>query len=100
MILISGTMEIDPAKRERALVAAAAVVAASLAEPGCVQYGVWANPNDPGRFHLFEEWESMQALVAHEETPHVAAFVREVPELGVRSMEIWRYEVTRKKRML
>ncbi len=100
MIVISGTLVIDPEKRGRALAAAAAVVSISQSEPGCVEYGVWAHPDDPGRFHLFEEWESAEALVAHESMPHVAAFVREIPELGVRSLEICRYEVARKKKFL
>ncbi len=39
MIVVSGTFEVDPSKRDDALQVGAAMAQASLAEPGCVAYG-------------------------------------------------------------
>ncbi len=100
VIVVSGTFEIDPAQRERALEVAGAMAAVSLAESGCAAYGFWADPADGNRFRVFEEWESAAALDAHFQTPHMATFIAELRTLGVSSAEVWRYEATEKSRLM
>jgi quinol monooxygenase YgiN len=97
MIVVSGEIVIDPADREAALEAAATVVAATLEEEGCVTYGFWADPVDPGRFRVFEEWESMEALLAHFGQPHMASFLETMGALDVRSSDVQQYDVTDKR---
>ena len=100
MIVVSGTIEIDPTDRVRALAAVAALTAATLAEPGCITYGIWTDPAEPGRFRVFEEWQNEAALTAHFGTPHIAAFRAQLATLKIRSSEIWRYEVTKRSRQM
>ena len=45
-----------------------------MKEPGCRAYGLWADPDNPGQFRIFEEWDSQEALTEHFGTPHFAAF--------------------------
>lgn len=100
MIVVSGTFEVDPAQRARALEVAGAMAAASSAENGCVAYGFWSDPANETRFRVFEEWESAAALDAHFQTPHMATFIAELGTLGVSSAEVWRYEATEKSRLM
>lgn len=60
MIIVSGTFEIDPSQPDEALRIGTTMAGASLAEPGCVTYGFWADPTDPARLRVFEEWATAE----------------------------------------
>lgn len=100
MIVVSGLFEIDPSDRERALEMAKAVTAGTLEEPGCRTYGFWADPDDPGRFRVFEEWESQEALDAHFTTPHLVEFITGIASLAVRSTDVQRYDVSAQSKLM
>ena len=93
MLVIAGQIRIDPAKTEDALGAARTVMEATRAEPGCLSYTFSTDLTEPGLFHIFEEWESQEALDAHFKTPHMAAFQQRIPALGLKEMKVQRYEV-------
>lgn len=93
MLVVAGHVTIDPAKREEAIEAARAVMAETRKEPGCRSYVLAADLEDPGRFVIFEEWESAEALRAHFGTPHMAAFQEAMGGFGVRDMQVQRYDV-------
>ncbi|HUD30801.1 MAG TPA: putative quinol monooxygenase [Novosphingobium sp.] len=40
-------------------------IAGSRAEDGCVAYNWAVDPLDPGLMHVYEEWESEEALLRH-----------------------------------
>jgi quinol monooxygenase YgiN len=48
-------------------------IAASRAETGCVAYTWAVDPLEPGRIHVYEEWESERDLLAHFRDPSYAA---------------------------
>jgi quinol monooxygenase YgiN len=64
-------------------------VAATRAEPGCVNFTAYRDPADPDHFALHEEYTDENAFQAHRKTPHFVACVEEqiVPLLLDRS---WR----------
>jgi quinol monooxygenase YgiN len=64
-VVISGEIDVEPRKREPALIEAQPLIAAALAEPGCVHYTWTADPATPGRIHVFEEWDTEGDLIAH-----------------------------------
>ena len=64
-ILISGEIDVDPVRRERALIDAVPFIDAALAERGCVQYAWTADLSRPGRIHVFEAWADEADLAAH-----------------------------------
>jgi quinol monooxygenase YgiN len=74
MILIAGTFHLKPEEAERALAAMLTVQEASETEAGCVHYRFMPSLTDKHVVHVFEEWESLDALGAHYGTAHVAAF--------------------------
>jgi quinol monooxygenase YgiN len=43
------------------------------AEPGCLQYDIHGVEGYPERFVILEEWESREALDAHDGSAHMAA---------------------------
>jgi quinol monooxygenase YgiN len=91
MIVVSGVITVDPANHDQMVSAGRAVAEASRAEPGCHEYGFWADPDHLGRFRVFEEWESQQALEEHFATSHFADFGAALGDLGVTGMEVNRY---------
>lgn len=100
MIIVSGTFEVDPAQRDQALSVARRMAEASSAEPGCIAYGFWCEPEDPTTFRVFEEWESADALDSHFAEPHVAEFLAALPALNVTNTDISRYEVSAKSKLM
>lgn len=93
MLVIAGTIRIDPARREAAVAAAVEMQEATRGEAGCISYTFSADLAEPGLFRIFEEWESPEALAAHFRAPHMAKFQGAVAGLGVREMKLQRYEI-------
>jgi quinol monooxygenase YgiN len=93
MLVIAGTIEIDPANREEAVTAATEMMTETHKESGCISYTFSGDLSDPGAFRIFEEWESQEALDLHFKAPHMAAFQAKIGKLGVRGMKVKRYEI-------
>lgn len=96
MIIVSGTLRIDPADIDAAMALGATMAEASLGEEGCNAYGFWQDPADPGRARVFEEWASQEALDSHFATPHMAEFMTGLGALTISDMDLHRYEVAGK----
>jgi quinol monooxygenase YgiN len=90
MIIVSGIMTFSPSSHDRVLQLARTLTTESLQEPGCRAYGFWTDPDVPGRFRIFEEWKSQEALAEHFATPHFEAFGAGLGEDLV-SMDVHRY---------
>jgi quinol monooxygenase YgiN len=95
MIVIAGHVALDPAQHEKAVAAAREMMRETRRERGCISYTFSADLEEPGRFRIFEEWESDEALRAHFTAPHMASFQKAVGGLGVREMKVQRYEVSK-----
>jgi quinol monooxygenase YgiN len=94
MIVIAGTLPINPAQRDTAAAAALTMSAASKAEPGCGAYEFSWDLGDPNLLHIREEWESQDALDAHFATPHMADFGAALGGLLAGAPSLTRYEVS------
>lgn len=46
------------------------------AEPGCVQYDLHQNNDNPAHFMFFENWESRELWQAHMSAPHLTEYGR------------------------
>jgi quinol monooxygenase YgiN len=93
MIIVSGTIRIDGADREKAKEMATTMAAASLAEEGCSAYGFWQDIDDPDLYRIFEEWASQEAIDEHFASPHMATFMAAMAELTISDMDLSKYEV-------
>ena len=96
MLVIAGEIEIDPAQHDAAVAAATRMMEATCKEAGCHAYVFSADLSARGRFRLFEEWESPEALAAHFGAPHMAEFQKAIAGVGVRRMDVARYEIASK----
>lgn len=89
MIIVQGHIQFDPAAVPALRAAAADIVAATRAEPGCLAYSFAEDVLAPGVVYVVEQWESWAALDAHFKTPHMAAFnaaVSQIKPLGGKVM--------------
>lgn len=94
MLIVAGTITLDPAQRAEAEKAFDNMREATLAEPGCLFYQAYLDRKDPGTVLIFERWESQEALNAHFATPHMAEFGAALGNLGVSAMDVKKYEVS------
>lgn len=69
--------------------------AASGAEDGCISYKSSFDANNPRILRISERWESMEALVPHFQTAHMAAFRTALGGLKSKGMDAKVYEVSR-----
>ena len=64
MLIIAGSVQVDPADRSRLVDAFADLVRRSREAPGCLDVAVTADSVDPGRINNFERWRSQEDLDA------------------------------------
>ena len=93
MIVIAGTIRIDPAKKEAAAAAALEIMRETQEEEGNIAYAFSQDLADEGLIHVFEKWESQEALDFHFKTTHMAEFQKKMGEFGVQGMEIEKFEI-------
>ena len=65
MVIVGGTFDLDPERRDQFLASRVEMMHQSRAEPGCLEYTFAPDPLDPRRVVLFERWEDQAALDAH-----------------------------------
>lgn len=94
MIIVAGHIRLDPARRDQAVEAATEMMAETAKEDGCIVYVFSASFGDPGLFHVYEEWETLEHLADHGKAPHMAVFQAKMADFGVSERSINRYTVT------
>ncbi|APA97544.1 putative quinol monooxygenase [Nocardia seriolae] len=75
---------------DRLRTALEAMIEPSLAEPGCVSYQPFANPNDPAHMVVVEEWKDADALEQHFATDHFRRIAAVLDEIVAEPMVIRR----------
>ena len=58
MLIIAGSLQVEPDARDSYLAGCAQVIAQARATPGCLDFLLAADPLEPGRIHVYERWES------------------------------------------
>jgi quinol monooxygenase YgiN len=56
------------------------IVTPSRAEQGALQYDLHRDLREPRRFVFYERWESEEALAAHAQSAHIAAYRKAIAE--------------------
>ncbi len=96
MLLVTGWVDVDPGKRDAALVAGRPHMERTRAWPGCLDY-VWsADLLNPARIYIYERWRDSQSLASHLAGPHYAAMRDTIAAHGIRGIEVWKYEPARR----
>ncbi len=71
-IVISATIDLAPHMRDQALREAQKFIEGTQHEPGCIEYTWTPSLTNPGRIHVFEEWEDAKSLDGHFASEHYA----------------------------
>lgn len=100
MIVLNATVPVDPDSRERAVDAATELARASREEAGVVDYRVAADVEDENVLRIFEQYEDDDAVDAHMASDHFRAFQEQVPEFAGGEVELHRFDVAEKSRMM
>jgi quinol monooxygenase YgiN len=82
VIAVLGTFRFPLGALDEARPLMRAVIAATLAEPGCRTYSYAEDVAEPGLFRVMELWDDRAALSAHFETPHMREWVGQRAALG------------------
>ncbi len=93
MLLIVGRCVCRPRTLALARPAMRAMVDASRAEPGCLEYGYAEDVLVPGLIHVKELWADQAALDAHFASAHIQTWRAAWPELGIGQRDLRLYEV-------
>jgi quinol monooxygenase YgiN len=64
MMIISGRLYVRPERRDAFLAASLEAVKQARCAAGCLDFVVAADPIEPGRVNIYEEWASEPALAA------------------------------------
>jgi quinol monooxygenase YgiN len=97
MILIVGHMRVPAENVGRFRDAAAALIASTRQEQGCLAYAFAEDIGDPGLFHIAERWADEPAISAHNKTAHLAAFMGALPAMGPTAVRLARYDGVEEK---
>ncbi len=93
MLLITGTIRLPPARLAAARPAMQAMIEASRAEPGCLEYSYAEDVLVPGLMHINELWDSRAHLQAHFRSNHIAAWRAHWADLEITGRNLKLYEV-------
>lgn len=64
MLIIAGSLYVRPEERDKWVGAHDEVVMGARSQPGCIDLWFSADPVEPGRVNMFEQWESEEHLQA------------------------------------
>lgn len=93
-IFITGTIAIDPGKRDALLAAILPLVRATREEePGCLEYAFTADTVEDDRIVVLERWHDEAALAAHFAHPNFHATKGTLHEYGSGESVINKYRV-------
>jgi len=93
VVIIAGSIRIDPTARDELISTAIAVVRELRKQVGCTQVTLSSDLEDPGVLHLFQTWESQEALSAAIGSRHIDAVRDHEGRTGVREMALLKYAV-------
>jgi len=93
VIIIAGTVDVDPEQREAALEASKVHMKATRQLDGCLDY-VWsADPMTPGRIYVFERWAGAAQLELHFASPHFIAMRDTIAAHGICGLDVAKFKI-------
>jgi quinol monooxygenase YgiN len=91
-ILVTGTIDFDPSKRDEAVAAITECMEAARKDEGCEAYVFSGDLSDPGRIHVSEQWASQELMDAHMATPHMATLMGAMGAFGVTAASLTKWD--------
>ena len=91
MIIIAGTIELDPEQRTAALAAGKPFIDGALTQPGCRAYSWTPDPEIPSRVWVYELWDDEESLASHFKNHHYADMGANIGKHGITGSEISKF---------
>ncbi|MCV0395123.1 MAG: antibiotic biosynthesis monooxygenase [Rhizobiaceae bacterium] len=89
MIYVVATLTIKPGSLDALRGPAAACIAETRKEKGCIAYELFESLGDPDKLVFIEKWETREDLTAHSKQPHLLAWRdASAPHLIKREIEV------------
>lgn len=100
MLIIEGWLKLASGQFDGVAEAARTMVAETLKEEGCLSYAFARDINDPDLIRIAERWESAEALAAHGQSAHMAAFNAAMGGVQREGGELWLYSGEAVRRLI
>jgi len=94
MLIIAGTITVEPADRDRFLESRRETVAKARAMKGCLEYAFSADAVDAACVRLFERWESQDNVDAWLAAHRADRAQSKEPDVPTQRMEFLRHEIS------
>ncbi len=91
MIVIAGSIDLDPDQRDAVLAAGKPFIDGALTQRGCRHYTWTPDPFDAGRIWVYELWDDEEALAAHFRDRHYADMGANIGRHGIRGSSISKF---------
>jgi quinol monooxygenase YgiN len=92
MLIVTGTITVDPGQMDEVMSAARDAMRASRAESGCVAYTFSPDPLEPGVLNVLECWNDQHALSTHLSSAHIATFLERIGP-ALTGMDVLKHQV-------
>ncbi|MFC0508223.1 putative quinol monooxygenase [Micromonospora costi] len=89
MLIVAGSLYVDPAGRDDYLASCRDVVRQARSAPGCVDFAISPDLLEPGRINVYERWESPEQLLAFR-----GSGPPEEQTVAIRGAEVHRYLIS------
>lgn len=100
MLLINGWLKLATGEFDKVQAQAVAMLKATNAEAGCIHYSFARDVEDPDLIRIAERWESAEALAAHGQSAHMAAFNAAMGSVQREGGELWLYSGEAVRRLI
>jgi quinol monooxygenase YgiN len=81
-VTVVATMNAKPGKEGEMKELLRGLLTPTRKERGCISYDLHENPEQPGKFLFYENWESKALLDAHLKSKHMAAAFPQIKKLS------------------
>ena len=93
-IIVSGIIRVDKVERDRYLADCLEVVIAARATDGCIDFHISADPIEPDRINVYEQWVSVAAVEAFR-----GSGPSDEQAASIREAAVWQHEVASSTRL-
>ena len=92
-LLVAGAIRVPPQNLADFRQHMLAMLTATRAEDGCLDYSYAEDVAEPGLIRVFEAWRDEAALAAHFKAPHLDAWRASWPKYGVGERRLIAYDI-------
>lgn len=93
MLCIMGTIRLPADRMAAARAPMAAMINATRAEAGCLEYAFAEDVLEPGLIRVSERWTDQAALDAHAASAHMQVWRAALREIGVLDRDLTLYDI-------